>query len=43
MAVLLSGRNRFDDEAEEADLVLWNTDAAVEADASPLSHRVFRD
>jgi hypothetical protein len=40
MAVLLSGRNRVD---EEADPVLRNMDAAVEADAPPVSHRLFRD
>jgi hypothetical protein len=39
MAVLLSGRNRVDD---EADPVLRNMDAAVEADA-PYSHRLVCD
>ena len=41
MAVLLSGRNRFDH--HEADFVLRNLDAAVEADAPPLSRRLCRD
>jgi hypothetical protein len=40
MAVLLSGRNRVD---EEAVPVLRNMDAAVEANAPPLSHRLVGD